>query len=105
MLGYAVKTLGMAQSSIASGTTVANIIEMCAIPLIAGFSDRFGRWPFIILGVVMAAVWYPIFFQILLTWDALAIMGGFIVSLGLIQRSDVRSGGSVYSRVFRPASA
>ncbi|WP_454649965.1 MFS transporter [Bradyrhizobium liaoningense] len=84
VLGYAVKTLGMAQSSITSGTTVANIVEMCAVPLIAGFSDKIGRRPFIIVGIVLAAVWYPIFFQILLTKDTLAIMGGFVVSLGLI---------------------
>jgi MFS family permease len=84
VLGYAVKALGMVQSSITSGTTIANIIEMCAVPLIAGFSDKLGRRPFIILGIVLAAVWYPIFFQIVLTKDAFAIMGGFVISLGLI---------------------
>ncbi|HLZ02923.1 MAG TPA: MFS transporter [Bradyrhizobium sp.] len=84
VLGYAIKALRMAPSSITSGTTVANIIEMCAVPLIAGFSDKLGRRPFIILGIVLAAIWYPIFFQIVLTRNAMAIMGGFVVSLGLI---------------------
>jgi MFS family permease/molybdenum-dependent DNA-binding transcriptional regulator ModE len=84
VLGYAVKTLGMPQSSITSGVTVANILEMCAVPLIAGFSDKLGRRPFIILGIVVAAAWYPIFFQILLTKEPLAIMAGFVVSLGLV---------------------
>ncbi len=84
VLGYAVKTLAMPQSSITSGVTVANIVEMCAVPLIAAFSDRLGRRPFIIVGIVLAAIWYPIFFQILLTKNALAIMGGFVVSIGLI---------------------
>jgi MHS family shikimate/dehydroshikimate transporter-like MFS transporter len=84
VLGYAVRTLAMPQSSITSGVTVANIVEMCAVPLIAAFSDRIGRRPFMMLGIVLAAVWYPIFFQILLTKNALAIMAGFVVSLGLI---------------------
>jgi len=84
VLGYAVKTLAMPQSSITSGVTVANIVEMCAVPLIAAFSDRRGRRPFILLGIVLAAIWYPIFFQILLTKNAFAIMGGFVVSIGLI---------------------
>jgi len=83
-LGYAVKTLGMPPSSITSGVTVANIVEMLAVPLIAAFSDRLGRRPFIILGIVLAAIWYPFFFQILLTKNALAIMGGFVVSVGLL---------------------
>jgi MFS transporter, MHS family, shikimate and dehydroshikimate transport protein len=84
VLGYAVKTLAMPQSSITSGVTAANIVEMCAVPLIAAFSDRLGRRPFILLGIVLAAIWYPIFFQILLTKNAFAIMGGFVVSIGLI---------------------
>jgi MFS transporter, MHS family, shikimate and dehydroshikimate transport protein len=84
VLGYAVKTLAMPKSSITSGVTVANIVEMCAVPLIAAFSDRLGRRPFIMLGIVLAAIWYPVFFQILLTKNALAIMGGFVVSIGLI---------------------
>jgi len=83
-LGYAVKTLAMPPSSITSGVTVANIVEMCTVPLIAAFSDRLGRRPFIILGIVLAAVWYPLFFQILLTKNALAITGGFVVSVGLL---------------------
>lgn len=84
VIGYAVKTLAMPQSSITSGVTVGNVVEMCAVPLIAAFSDRLGRRPFIMLGIVLAALWYPVFFQILLTKSALAIMAGFIVSIGLI---------------------
>jgi MFS family permease len=83
-LGYAVKTLAMPPSSITSGVTVANIVEMCLVPLIAAFSDRLGRRPFIMVGIVLAALWYPVFFQILLTKNALAIMAGFVVSVGLL---------------------
>jgi MFS family permease len=84
VLGYAVKTLAMGQSSITSGVTVANIVEMCAVPVIAAFSDRLGRRPFIMIGIVLAAIWYPVFFQILLTKNAMAIMGGFVISIGLL---------------------
>lgn len=84
VLGYAVKTLGMAQSSVTSGTMIANIVEMCAVPVIAAYSDRLGRRPFIILGIILAAVWYPVFFQILLLKDTLLLIGGLVVSIGII---------------------
>jgi len=37
VLGYAVKSLGMAQSSVTFGTMVANVLEMCMVPLIAAY--------------------------------------------------------------------
>ncbi len=84
VLGFAIHALHMKVGSIVSGLTIANLVEMCTVPLIASFSDRIGRRPFIMLGIVLAAVWYPIFFQILQTRNALAIMGGFVVSAGLV---------------------
>jgi MFS family permease len=84
VLGFAIHALQMNVASIVSGLTVANLVEMCSVPLIASFSDKIGRRPFIIAGIVLAAVWYPIFFEILQSKSPLAIMGGFVVSVGLI---------------------
>ena len=84
VLGYAVKKLGMPQAGMIWGTTVANIISMMAIPVIAFYSDRFGRRPFIILGIVLAAIWYPMFFQILQLQNVLYVGLGLVVSIGLI---------------------
>jgi MFS family permease len=84
VIGYAVKTLGMSQASVTSGPMFANIAEMMMVPVIAHFSDRFGRKPFMILGVVLAAIWFPIFFQILAMKDPLLLILGLVVSIGLI---------------------
>lgn len=84
VLGYAVKRLGMSPAGVTSGTTVGNIIEILMVPLIAHFSDRFGRRPFLLAGIVLAAIWYPLFFQILLERDVLYLMLGLAVSIGLI---------------------
>ncbi|MEI2385811.1 MFS transporter [Breoghania sp. JC706] len=84
VLGYAIRKLGMAPSSITSGTMIANIVEMCLVPVIAAYSDRLGRRPFLIAGIVLAAIWYPFFFQIVLMKDPLLLIGGLVVSVGLI---------------------
>jgi MFS family permease len=84
VLGYAVKTLGMTQSSVTSGTMIGNIVEMFMVPVIAAYSDRFGRRPFLIAGVVLSMIWYPIFFELVETKQALFLIGGFVVSIGFL---------------------
>lgn len=84
VIGYAVRTLGMSQASVTSGPLFANIAEMIAIPIFAHYCDRIGRRPFMIIGIVAAAVWFPIFFQLLALKDPLLLILGLVVSVGLI---------------------
>lgn len=84
VLGYAVKRLGMSPSGVTFGTTAGNIVEILMVPLIAHFSDRFGRRPFLLAGIVLAAIWYPLFFQILLEKNVMYLMLGLVVSIGVI---------------------
>jgi MFS family permease len=84
VLGYAVKILGMPGSSVTFGTMLANVLEMGMVPLIASYSDRFGRRPFIALGILLATAWYPIYFQLVATKDPTLLILGLIVSIGII---------------------
>lgn len=34
---------------------LANALEMCMVPVVAAYSDRFGRRPFMALGILLAA--------------------------------------------------
>lgn len=84
VLGYVVRNLGMAQSTVTSGTMLANVLEMCMVPLIAAYSDRFGRRPFMAIGILLAAAWYPIYFQLVATKDPTLLVLGLVVSVGII---------------------
>lgn len=84
VLGYAVRTLGMGQSSVTLGTTLANVVEMCMVPIIARYSDKAGRRPFLIGGILLAAIWYPVFFQLVAYKDPTLLVLGLVVSVGLI---------------------
>jgi len=42
-----------------AGIMLANIAEIVSMPIIAKYSDRFGRRPFIIGGIVLMAIWFP----------------------------------------------
>ena len=84
VLGYVVRHLGMAQSSVTFGAMLANLLEMCMVPVIAAYSDRFGRRPFIALGILLAAAWYPVYFQLVATGDPMLLIPGLVVSVGII---------------------
>ena len=84
VIGYAVRTLGMSQASVTSGPLLANIAEMIAIPIFALYCDRIGRRPFMIIGIVAAAIWFPIFFQLLAMKNPLLLIAGLVISIGLV---------------------
>ena len=84
VLGYAVKQLGVSQVGVTTGTMLANIVEAAMVPLIALYSDRFGRRPFIIAGIVLAGIWFPIYFQLILQKDVLLLVLALVVAVGFI---------------------
>jgi metabolite-proton symporter len=84
VLGYAVKQLGVSQTGVTSGTMIANIVEMAAVPIVAFYSDRIGRRPLILAGIVLAAIWFPIYFHLVQQKDVLLLIIGLVVSVGFI---------------------
>ncbi len=84
VLGYAVKRLHMSASGITTGTTVANVLEMVMVPVIAMASDRWGRRPLLLLGIAMAAVWFPVFLQIVDMRDVMLMSGALVITLGVV---------------------
>jgi MFS family permease len=83
VLGYAVRQYGTPQNAVTSGIMIANVVEIAAMPIIAKYSDRFGRRPFIIAGIVLMAIWFPIDFQIIQQKDVMLIIIGLVVAMGL----------------------
>jgi len=84
VLGYAVKQLGVSQVGVTTGTMLANIVEAAMVPLIAFYSDRFGRRPFIIAGIVLAAIWFPLYFKLIQQNDVLLLVLALVVAVGFI---------------------
>jgi metabolite-proton symporter len=84
VLGYAVRQLGVSQTGVTTGTMIANIVEMAVVPLVAFYSDRLGRRPLIMAGIVLAAIWFPFYFQLVQQKDVLLLMIALVVSVGFI---------------------
>jgi MFS transporter, MHS family, shikimate and dehydroshikimate transport protein len=84
VLGYAVRRLGMSASGVTLGTTLANVLEMLMVPALAIASDRIGRRPLLLLGIVLAAIWFPVFFHLVGSRDIVWLVLGLVVSIGVI---------------------
>lgn len=84
VLGYAVRQLDMSPAGVTTGTTLANILELLAVPLIAMLSDRIGRRPLLLVGIAAAALWFPLFLQIVDTRNVAWLIVGLVISLGVV---------------------
>jgi MFS family permease len=84
VLGYLVKERGVSQTGVTTGTMIANIMEIVTVPVIASFSDRWGRRPFLIAGIILAAVWFPFYFQLVDQRNVLLLVVALLVSGGVI---------------------
>jgi MFS family permease len=84
VLGYLVKERGVSQTGVTVGTTIANVIEIATVPLIASLSDRWGRRPFMMIGIVLAAAWFPYYFQLIERGSVLLLVIALVISGGLV---------------------
>lgn len=84
VLGYAVKEIGVSPSGVTTGMMAANVVALFVVPAFAHFSDKIGRRPFILAGIVATALWFPVFFNIIQHKDALLLIGGLVVAIGLL---------------------
>jgi MFS family permease len=84
VLGFAVRQFGVSQTGVTTGVMVANVIAMIAVPVYAHVSDRLGRRPMIMAGIIAAAIWFPIYFQLIQQKDVVLLMIGLIVAVGFL---------------------
>jgi metabolite-proton symporter len=62
LLVYATQKVGMDRSIVLNGLLIASAVELVAIPVFGGLSDRLGRRPVYLFGAVVTAVFaFPLF--------------------------------------------
>lgn len=80
---YATTKLGLPRSLILNGIIVGALLELVTLPLAGALSDRFGRKPIYLAGVVLSiASAFPVFW-LLGTRDPLFVVGGLALVMNL----------------------
>ena len=84
LMTYAIKTLAMSQPGVTSGYTIGNVFELVTVLIIAHFSDRLGRKPFLIIGIICTAIYFPILIHIMLMKNVLYFIIALVFSIGFM---------------------
>jgi MFS family permease len=84
LMAYAIKKLSMSQSGVTSGFTIGNVIELVTVLVIAHLSDRFGRKPFLIMGIIASAIYFPILIHLVLLNNVFYFIVAMSFSIGIV---------------------
>ena len=78
IIAYAAKNLGMPAAALTAGMLIANVFKLFTVPLYAHLSDRIGRRPLMLAGMVVAALYLPVLFHLV------ALKSVFFFGLGIV---------------------
>jgi MFS family permease len=84
VISYSARTLGMSSATLTRAYTAANFVSFCCVPLFGFLSDRIGRKPVYMAGIVLAMIVVYPFLLMLGTRDVWLITAGMVLAVGVI---------------------
>jgi metabolite-proton symporter len=100
VLSYGTKILGLPRTLLTTALLIANTLALFTVPLFGALSDRVGRRPLFLLGLIATALYLPVFFLLLDSKDALLVTGAMVLAAGIIHPSMFGPEGSFFSELF-----
>ena len=83
-IGYGSKTLGMHQVVLTTAYLAANCVAVFTVPAFGALSDRLGRRPMLLAGLIGACAYIYPFFRILSGKNSWLVTGAIVLSAGII---------------------
>jgi len=99
-VAFAVNQRGLSRSLTLLSVVIASAVQLVAIPLWAGLSDRVGRRPVYMGGAIASILWLPLFFVLLETKSPLAVVLGFVVGLGVLYPAMLAPQAAYFAELF-----
>jgi len=84
IIAYAAKNLGMPAAALTAGMMIANVFKLFTVPLYAHLSDRVGRRPLMLAGMVVAACYLPVLFHLVALKNVFYFGIGIVISEALV---------------------
>ncbi len=84
ILVYATQELGLSRSLALTGSTLAAVAQMIALPLCGGLADRYGRRPVMITGAALGIIYSFVFFALLDTRNAFLVVTAPAIGLAIV---------------------
>jgi MHS family shikimate/dehydroshikimate transporter-like MFS transporter len=99
-ISYGIKTLGMTRTVMTDAVLYANCVAFFAVPLFGSLSDRIGRKPVFMTGVIATMVYIYPFFLMLGTKDPTLVTLAIVLAAGLIHPLMFGPEGSFFAEQF-----
>lgn len=82
-IGYATEQLGLSQNVLLSGFVIASAIEVVLIPIFGALSDRIGRRPAYMAGVIFSGTFIYVYFWMLSTGSTILAYTAIVLALAV----------------------
>ena len=99
-LSYGTKNLGLPRTALTDAILIANCLALFTVPLFGVLSDRIGRRPAFLAGILATALYIYPFFLLMGTRDPLLVTIAITVAVGLIHPMMFGPEGSFFAELF-----
>lgn len=99
-ISYGIKTLGLTRTVMTDAVLYANCLAFFAVPLFGSLSDRIGRKPVFMAGVIATLLYIYPFFLMLGTRDPMMVTLAIVLAAGLIHPLMFGPEGSFFAEQF-----
>ncbi|WP_069814247.1 MFS transporter [Streptomyces sp. TP-A0874] len=99
-VAYVSTTLDLGKSLGLTAVMVASAVQLGTVPLYGWLSDRWGRRPVYAAGAAVSLLWLVPFFLLVGTGSTAAVIGAFIVGLGLAYPAMLAPQAAWYAELF-----
>ncbi|MEQ4210222.1 MFS transporter [Actinopolymorpha sp. B9G3] len=99
-IAYATSRLGLSQEMMLNGFVIAAAVEIALIPVIGHVSDRVGRRPVYMFGIVVCLITAFAYFPLLATGETLVVWATIVVALAVGTGCMFAIQGTLFSELF-----
>ena len=99
-LSYGTKGLGLPRTTLTDAILIANCLALFTVPLFGVLSDRIGRRPAFLAGILATALYIYPFFLLMATKETLLVTAAITIALGLIHPMMFGPEGSFFAELF-----
>ena len=99
-LSYGTKGLGLPRTTLTDAILIANCLALFTVPLFGVLSDRIGRRPAFLAGILATALYIYPFFLLMATKETLLVTAAITIALGLVHPMMFGPEGSFFAELF-----
>jgi len=99
-LSYGTKALGLPRTTLTDAILIANCLALFTVPLFGVLSDRLGRRPAFLAGILATALYIYPFFLLMATKETLLVTAAITIAVGLIHPMMFGPEGSFFAELF-----